>query len=135
MNISEAAAESGVPAKTIRYYEEIGLVRPPRLANGYRVFGTAELAALAFVGRARSLGFSVEDCRALLALERNESRHSQDVKAIAAGHLTRIEAKIAELEEMRARLKPLVTRCHGDQRPECPIMDDLRLQSGAPADV
>lgn len=126
MNIGEAAAASGVPAKTIRYYEEIGLVRPQRLANGYRDFGAAELSALAFVGRARSLGFSVEECRTLLALERDRDRHSHDVKSIAEGHLQRIEAKMAELAAMRATLTALVDRCHGDDRPECPIMDDLR---------
>ncbi|WP_226577324.1 Cu(I)-responsive transcriptional regulator [Acuticoccus sediminis] len=126
MNIGDAAAHSGVPAKTIRYYEDIGLVRPQRLTNGYRDFGEGELAALAFIGRARSLGFSVEDCRTLLTLERNDHRHSHDVKAVAEGHLTRIEAKIAELQAMRATLEALVVRCHGDDRPDCPIMDDLR---------
>ncbi|WP_075221424.1 MerR family transcriptional regulator [Acuticoccus yangtzensis] len=129
MNISEAAAESGVPAKTIRYYEDIGLVRPPRLANGYRVFGAAELAALAFIGRARSLGFSVEDCRTLLALEQGGTSH--DVKVIAEEHLTRIAAKIAELEAMRGTLKALVSRCRGDDGADCPIMDDLRRPAHA----
>ena len=126
MNIGEAAAQSGVPAKTIRYYEDIGLVRSQRLANGYRDFGETELSALAFVGRARSLGFSVEDCRTLLTLERDTHRHSHDVKRVAQSHLERIAAKIAELEAMRGTLEALVGRCHGDDRPECPIMDDLR---------
>lgn len=129
MNIGEAATRSGVPAKTIRYYEEIGIVRPARTANGYREFGADELHALGFVGRARSLGFSVEDCRTLLALERDRARSSHDIKAVAEGHLARIEAKIAELEAMRSALERLVSRCRGDERPDCPIMDDLSRPS------
>ena len=125
MNIGEAATTSGVPAKTIRYYEEIGLVRPPRTPNGYRTFGTTEVQALSFVGRARALGFSVEDCRALLALERDRHRASHDVKTVAESHLERIASKIAELEVMRDALQTLVQRCRGDDGPDCAIMDDL----------
>lgn len=128
MNIGEAAALSGVPPKTIRYYEDIGLVRPPRTTNGYRAFGNDELRALAFVGRARSLGFSIEDCRTLLALEHDRSRASHDVKAVAEAQLGRILTKIAELEAMRETLHDLLARCPGDHRPECPIMDDLTSQ-------
>lgn len=125
MNIGEAAANTGVPAKTIRYYEDIGLVQPPRTASGYRTFGPAELEALTFVGRARSLGFSVADCSVLLALERDRTRASHDVKAVAERHLARIATKLVELAAMRDRLENLVARCRGDDRADCPIIDDL----------
>jgi len=125
MNISEAAKQSGLPAKTIRYYEEIGLIRPLRDGNGYRAFGPRDLHTLAFLGRARSLGFSIEDCRTLLQLYDDRSRASADVKAVARGHLKRIDAKIAELQAMRATLSDLVAACAGDRRPDCPILRGL----------
>ncbi|MDT8855668.1 Cu(I)-responsive transcriptional regulator [Paracoccaceae bacterium Fryx2] len=125
MNIAEVSARAGLPAKTIRYYEEIGLIRPARAANGYRAFRETDLHKLAFLGRARSLGFSIEDCRALLALYEDRGRASQDVKAIAQGHLDRIAAKIAELHEMQATLSGLVSACAGDSRPDCPILRGL----------
>ena len=102
MNIGEVAEKSGLPAKTIRYYEEIGLVAAPRDANGYRAFGERELHKLAFLGRARALGFSIEDCRTLLALYEDEARASAEVKRVAEDHLARIDAKIADLEDMRS---------------------------------
>ncbi|TVQ55805.1 MAG: Cu(I)-responsive transcriptional regulator [Rhodobacteraceae bacterium] len=125
MNIGEAAEATGLPPKTIRYYEEIGLVRPARSANGYRAFTDRQIASLAFVARARDLGFSIEDCRALLGLYEDRSRASAEVKALAQGHLGRIERKIAELEAMRETLGELVRRCHGDDRPDCPILKGL----------
>ena len=125
MNIGDAASLSGLPAKTIRYYEEIGLMRPPRGANGYREFRDADLHKLAFLARARSLGFSIEDCRALLALYEDRGRTSAEVKRLAEEHLARIERKLSELESMREVLGRLVERCHGDDRPECPIIDGL----------
>ncbi|WP_114965806.1 Cu(I)-responsive transcriptional regulator [Alkalilacustris brevis] len=125
MNIGEVAARSGLPAKTIRYYEEIGLVRPPRDANGYRAFRESDLHKLAFLARARALGFSIDDCRTLLALYEDRSRASADVKRVAKENLHRIEAKIAALEEMRATLSTLVAACAGDTRPDCPILRDL----------
>ena len=125
MNIGEAAARTGVPAKTIRYYEDIGLVEPERGANGYRRFGEDALHRLAFVGRARSLGFTVEDCRTLLALYGDKARTSADVRRVAREHLARIDAKMRELHGMRALLADLVERCHGDGRPDCPIIDEL----------
>jgi MerR family transcriptional regulator, copper efflux regulator len=125
MNIGEVAARSGLPAKTIRYYEEIGLVRPERGANGYRSFGEREVHTLAFLARARSLGFGIEECRDLLALYHDRERASADVKRLAAGHLQRIERKIAELRAMQATLGRLVERCYGDERPDCPILEDL----------
>ena len=125
MNIGNAAERSGLPAKTIRYYEDIGLVRPRRSENGYRDFGDADLHKLVFLARARSLGFTIEDCRALLALYEDRQRTSADVKRVAEEHLARIDRKLAELESMRHVLGQLVERCHGDDRPECPIIDDL----------
>ncbi len=125
MNIADVARRSGLPAKTIRYYEEIGLIRPARSANGYRAFAGADLHKLAFLGRARSLGFSIEECRKLLALWEDRSRASADVKALAEAHLREIDAKIAELRAMRETLAGLVSCCAGDDRPECPILTDL----------
>ena len=125
MNIKEAAARSGLPAKTIRYYEDIGLLRPARGANGYRDFSERDAHTLAFLARARSLGFTVEDCRALLALYQDRHRASADVKGVATAHLRRIEDKLTELQAMKATLESLVEHCDGDQRPDCPILDDL----------
>ncbi|MBI6628482.1 Cu(I)-responsive transcriptional regulator [Pontibaca salina] len=125
MKIGEVAERSGLPAKTIRYYEDIALVTPKRGGNGYRRFAETDLHKLTFLGRARSLGFSIEDCRNLLALYDDRSRASADVKAIAQGHLARIESKLAELEAMRATLTHLVHECAGDQRSFCPILSDL----------
>lgn len=125
MNISQVAQASGLPAKTIRYYEEIGLIRPMRGENGYRAFRDSDLHKLAFLGRARSLGFSIEECRALLALYEDRDRASGDVKALAVGHLAQIRAKIAELHAMEATLAELVESCAGDARPDCPILSGL----------
>ena len=125
MNIKEVAALSRVPAKTIRFYEEIGLVKPGRADNGYRRFSERDLHKLAFIGRARSLGFTVEDCRTLLSLYEDRDRASAEVKRVAEEHLCRIEAKIAELEAIKRTLADLVKSCRGDHRPECPILEDL----------
>lgn len=125
MNIGEVAERSGLPSKTIRYYEDIGLVRPLRSDNGYRAFRETDLHKLVFLGRARTLGFSIEDCRLLLSLYEDESRESAQVKSIAEDHLVTIEKKIAQLEAMRETLSHLVMSCHGDHRPDCPILSDL----------
>lgn len=125
MNIGDVAERSGLPAKTIRYYEDIGLIRPRRSGNGYRAFANADVHKLAFLGRARSLGFSIEECRALLALYEDDARASSEVKQVTEAHLKRIDHKIAELQGMRATLAHLIHRCHGDERPDCPILDDL----------
>ena len=128
MNIGDVATLSRLPAKTIRYYEDIGLVKPLRSANGYRTFRESDAHKLAFLGRARALGFSIEDCRSLLALYGDEDRASAEVKEIAELHLDRIDEKITELTEMRATLAHLVDACAGDHRPDCPILADLAME-------
>jgi Cu(I)-responsive transcriptional regulator len=125
MNIGDVSERSRLPAKTIRYYEDIGLIRPDRSANGYRSFREAHIHKLAFLGRARSLGFTIEECRALLALYEDPARASADVKQVAREHLVQIDRKIAELGSMRTTLSRLVDHCHGDDRPDCPILDKL----------
>jgi Cu(I)-responsive transcriptional regulator len=126
MNIGEVARRAGLPAKTIRYYEAIGLVVPSaRSANGYRDHSEQDLRLLQFVARARSLGFPIEDCRDLLGLYRDQHRASADVKALALARVAETERKIRELAAMKATLEDLVNRCHGDQRPDCPILNDL----------
>ncbi|GAA6196960.1 Cu(I)-responsive transcriptional regulator [Pseudophaeobacter sp.] len=125
MNIGDVSTRSGLPAKTIRYYEDIGLIKPQRSDNGYRCFVEADLHKLAFLGRARALGFTIEDCRMLMALYEDESRASGDVKQLALEHLSKIETKIADLQAMRDTLTELVHCCAGDNRPDCPILKDL----------
>jgi Cu(I)-responsive transcriptional regulator len=126
MNIGDAAARSGLPAKTIRYYEAIGLIRPRRRdGNAYRAFSEQDVHVLGFLRRARSLGFSVEECRELLSLYRDRGRASADVKAIAVVRIAVIEDKIAELRALKDSLLDLANRCHGDDRPDCPILEDL----------
>lgn len=125
MNIGDVADRAGLPAKTIRYYEDIGLIKPARDRNGYRAFGERDLHRLTFLARARALGFTIEDCRTLLALYADEDRASADVKRVAEEHLDRIDDKIAQLQSMRATLSELVQACHGDDRPDCPILKDL----------
>jgi len=125
MNISDASLRTGLPPKTIRYYEDIGLITPKRSENGYRAFDETHIHKLAFLGRARRLGFSVEDCRTLLAMYEDRARASSDVKAIALHHLAEIDAKMAELASMRDTLSDLVQKCAGDDRPDCPILQDL----------
>ena len=125
MNIGEVAKLAELPIKTIRYYEDIGFIQPKRSANGYRSFRQSDVHKLAFLGRARSLGFSIEDCRALLHLYGDDKRASADVKRIAQEHLTRIDAKVKELQTMRHTLSHLIEACAGDDRPSCPILSDL----------
>ncbi|MCJ8324131.1 MAG: Cu(I)-responsive transcriptional regulator [Rhizobiales bacterium] len=125
MNIGDVSIRSGLPVKTIRYYEDIGLVSPLRSENGYRTFQEKELHKLSFLARARSLGFTIEVCRTLLGLYDDHSRESSDVKRIANEHLEQIETKISGLETMRAALSHLIDECAGDHRPDCPILEDL----------
>jgi len=132
LTIGKAALLSGVPAKTIRYYEEAGLLpAAQRGPNGYRVYDERAVALLRFVQRARSLGFSMKDVEGLLALWADKERASSDVREIAEKHIVAIERKLAELESMRATLMHLTERCHGDERPDCPILDELADQGEA----
>jgi MerR family copper efflux transcriptional regulator len=134
MNIGTVARQSGVPAKTIRYYESVGLIdAADRAASGYRVYDRHDVETLRFVQRARSLGFSVDAVGNLLALWRDRSRSSAEVKALAERRVADIDRKIAELAEMRATLTHLMERCHGDDRPECPILQGLAGQAAAAA--
>ena len=125
MNIGTASEKTGLPAKTIRYYEEIGLLSPERADNGYRDYSVADVHRLKFLQRSRSLGFSVEECRQLLSLYGDSHRESAEVKALAEAKLAEIDRKISELAELRATLSHLVSACHGDARPDCPILDGL----------
>jgi len=125
MNISEAARRSALPVKTIRYYEDIGLVRARRRANGFRDYDEAHVHKLSFVQRARRLGFSIEECRSLLSLYEDTKRASADVKAMAEARIADIDRKLEELQSLRRTLGSLVAACHGDARPDCPILEDL----------
>jgi Cu(I)-responsive transcriptional regulator len=125
MNIGDVSTRTGLPAKTIRYYEDIALIKPLRDDNGYRRFREQDIHKLTFLGRARALGFTIEDCRTLLALYEDESRASADVKQVARDHLAQIDAKIADLGAMRDTLSHLIEACAGDDRPDCPILKDL----------
>lgn len=126
MNIGDAASASGVSAKLIRYYESIGLVpRAARTETGYRVYTDTEVHLLRFIKRARSLGFSIKRIQALVGLWRNKRRASAEVKQVALAHVAELNAKIAELKSMSDALQELADSCHGDHRPDCPILHDL----------
>jgi Cu(I)-responsive transcriptional regulator len=126
LNIGEAAARSGVSAKMIRHYESIGLIRPAdRTFSNYRLYTTADVHALQFVRRARDLGFSIPEIKELLGLWHDRARKSADVRRIATAHIRELDARIAELQAMRRTLDRLAASCHGDERPDCPILDDL----------
>ncbi|MFS2134594.1 Cu(I)-responsive transcriptional regulator [Duganella sp. Dugasp56] len=126
MNIGQAATATGITAKMIRYYESINLIPPGRRSDsGYRIYGDNDLHALRFVKRARTLGFSLEQIRELLSLWENKERASADVKTIAMGHVAQLNQRIAELTEMRDTLQTLASCCHGDNRPDCPILQSL----------
>ena len=126
VNIGDAASASGVSAKMIRHYEEIGLVPPAsRTHSGYRVYAEADVHTLRFIRRARNLGFSVKQIEALLSLWRDRRRASGKVKALALAHMAELDARILEMTEMRRSLEHLAGQCHGDLRPDCPILEDL----------
>ncbi|MBV1796154.1 Cu(I)-responsive transcriptional regulator [Siccirubricoccus sp. G192] len=125
MIIGEAAAASGISQKMIRHYESIGLLHPARRENGYRSYGDADVAVLRFIRHARDLGFPLEDVRRLLALWRDHSRASADVRRIALDHVAALEEKARSLQAMAASLRHLAAHCQGDARPDCPIIDEL----------
>jgi len=125
VNIGKAAANSALPPKTIRYYEDIALIKPARAENGYRDYSTDDVHRLRFLQRARGLGFTIEECRLLLSLYENDHRESADVKAIAEDKIAEIDRKIDELNSLRLILSALAENCHGDNKPDCPIIDDL----------
>ena len=134
MNIGEAARASGVSAKMIRYYEEIGLIRPAlRTQSGYRVYQDKDIQTLRFIRRARDLGFSVRQIEDLLALWQDRSRASGDVKRIATDHIAELQAKMRALQEMVTTLEHLTHHCHGDDRPDCPILTSLSEDGAEPA--
>jgi Cu(I)-responsive transcriptional regulator len=126
MNIGQASRASGVTVKMIRHYEAIGLLpKPARTPANYRVYSENDVHRLRFIRRGRDLGFPMAQIKALLGLWQNKSRSSAAVKKIAAKHLDELKSRIAELETMSATLEHLANHCHGDHRPECPILDDL----------
>jgi Cu(I)-responsive transcriptional regulator len=126
MNIGQASAASGVTAKMIRHYEDNGLIpQPRRTASNYRSYSENDVHVLRFIKRARNLGFGVGDIRELLGLWHNKARSSAAVKRIARSHIEELERKITELQSMVRTLEHLASHCHGDQRPECPILDEL----------
>lgn len=126
MNIGETARASGVSAKMIRHYEEIGLIpKASRTESGYRSYNGNDVHTLRFIRQARSLGFSIRQIAELLGLWRNQRRSSHKVKALALEHIGELDARIRELEAMKQTLQKLASHCHGDERPECPILDGL----------
>ncbi len=125
MNIGHVSSISGLPAKTIRYYEDIKLVKPARASNGYRDYSEKDTNTLVFLKRARAVGFTIEECRSLLSLYQDKKRASSDVKELALKKIVQIETRITELEGFKKTLRNLAENCHGDDRPDCPILDDL----------
>lgn len=126
MNIGEAAVATGVTAKMIRHYEQIGLIAEAgRTRSGYRTYGPKDLSTLSFIRRGRDLGFSIAQIRGLLALWQDRARASGDVKRIASEHINEMKAKMLLLQEMVHTLEHLSAHCHGDDRPDCPILEQL----------
>jgi MerR family copper efflux transcriptional regulator len=135
MTIGQAARAAGVNAKAIRYYESIGLLPPAgRSGAGYRVYRDSDVATLRFIRRARGFGMPVERIRVLVGLWQDRSRASAEVKRLALAHIAELDSRIAELTAMRQALRHLAETCHGDQRPDCPILRDLAGEAAEPAD-
>jgi Cu(I)-responsive transcriptional regulator len=126
LNIGEAAKASGVSAKMIRHYESIGLISPAKRTDaGYRLYGMRDIQVLQFIHRGRELGFSLDEIGELLTLWQDKGRASKDVRALARRHIGDLERKITEMQAMKRTLENLAHACHGDERPDCPILDDL----------
>lgn len=125
MNIGEASRASQLPTKTIRYYEDIKLIAPQRADNGYRTYSDSDVHRLRFLQRSRGLGFSIDECRLLLSLYEDEERASADVKRLALDKIGEIDRKLSELQSLKVTLSALARDCHGDDKPDCPIIDDL----------
>lgn len=131
MNIGEASRLSGLPPKTLRYYEEVGLVTPARSTNGYRNYRERDVHMLRFLQRSRSLGFSIDEARRLLALYADENRKSEDVKRLASRRMAEIDRKIAELKSLRRVLVDLTEQCQGGGGPDCPILEEIAGRADA----
>ncbi len=125
MNIGDVAQRTGLPVKTIRYYEDIGLVKPLRAGNGYRDFGENDIERLQLVAQGRQMGFTLVECQKLVRLNEDSGRASRDVRALALENLGAVRSKIAELTALETRLKALVAQCHGDDDPECAILREM----------
>ncbi|GGE42037.1 Cu(I)-responsive transcriptional regulator [Agaricicola taiwanensis] len=132
MNVAEAAKSAGLTPKAVRFYESEGLVRPPRAANGYRVYDEGDINRLRFLSRARSLGFSLEECRKLLDLYDDKERSSDEVRTLTEIRMEEIDRRIHELREIRKALMRLAS-CQGDDRPDCPILDEAASPIAAKA--
>ena len=131
MNIGKVASLSGLTVKTVRYYSDIGIIKPNVNGNtGYRDFSEADLAKLQFVARARKFNFSLDECRELLALYENTERSSKEVKALTLEKIAEIDTKLTELKMLRDQLSLLASACQGDERPDCPILDALSYRNG-----
>ncbi len=134
MNIGEAAHASGVSAKMIRHYEDIGLIpKAKRTDSGYRRYNGVDVHTLRFIRQARSLGFSIKQIQALLSLWRDQRRPSSKVKALALAHIEELDERIREMQSMKRTLQELAAHCHGDERPDCPILDGLAAGGGVGA--
>ena len=134
MNIGEAAKNSAVSAKMIRHYESVGLFpQAHRTESGYRQYTDKEVSTLRFIRQSRDLGFSIEQIRELLGLWQNRRRPSRQVKALAQAHIQELDEKLQELQAMKATLEHLVECCHGDERPDCPIIESLAQENTGPA--
>ena len=126
MNIGEAAKKSGLSVKTVRYYDEINLIKPIKnKATNYRHYTTADLAKLQFIGKARRFNFSFKECKEMLSLYENQNRSSKEVRNLTLTKIAEIDVKLTELENLREQLSHLVNCCKGNERPECPIIDEL----------
>ena len=134
MNVAQAARLVRLPAKTLRYYDEIALVSPARKASGYRQYAETDIHRLRFVKRTRGLGFSIADCRLLLSLYDDEGRPSREVKALVGARLDQIVSKLEGLKTIHGVLDELHEACDGDDRPDCPILDELAAEPGIPLD-